>query len=492
MEKENQIKNLVSWFCSKLTIKELIFAVTIISEVILSIRDDIKARNDFKEKHPNYRKFHVDPTTPLIEMPALPKIVPEADFRKLLVQYHLKTGRELKPVKRRKDSQLPPDDSRCPHCDAPSKYLYVNDGRNKSQLLCKICGSLSQSHRIRKESKIKYWCPHCNRALYLWKKDGSKTIYKCGNKACPCYIKNLDNLNDKEKMLQKSGMSSQFKLAYQYREYHFTPAEIKTAQPVKTTHSFNRIHNTFNTVGLVLTYSVSCSFSSRLTRFIMQQVHCINISHQTVLNYQENAAYLAWNFLQKNIGTMNDKQIAVDETYIRIVGKWNYTWFAIGAKSRAIRAFNVSDNRGVLPAIAVLTETMKHAPEKSKYPIEIIADGNPSYDAAVHAINAKKDGTPLKRRKVIGLTNEDDESEQFRPFKQLVERLNRTYKFHTRARCGFKSTNGAVVLTTLFVAYYNFLRPHSSLNYKPPIQLDEFKDINTLQGRWLKMLQLAA
>ena len=89
-------------------------------------------------------------------------------------------------------------------------------------------------------------------------------------------------------------------------------------------------------------------------------------------------------------------------------------------------------------------------------------------------------------------SNEDAESEQFLPFKQIIERLNRTYKFHTRARCGFKNTNGAAVITTLFVAYYNFLRPHSSLEYKPPIQLDLFEEINTIQGKWLKILQNAA
>jgi transposase-like protein/transcription elongation factor Elf1 len=489
MEKENNIKNLVRWLCSKLTIKELVVAITIISEVILGCRDDIKTRNDFKEKHPNYRDFHVDPLQPLTE---IPELIPKNDFKKLLALYRLDKGKELKPVKRHKNSQLPPPYSKCPNCNAPSKYLYVNDGGKKSQLLCKICNTLFQSHRIRIESKTKYWCPHCNRALYLWKNDGSKTIYKCGNKSCPCYIKNLNKLNDKEKMLQKSGMSSQFKLAYQYREYYFTPADLQTAQPLETSHSFSRIHNTFNTVGLVLTYSVSCGLSSRQTCFIMREVHNIKLSHQTVLNYQENAAHLASKFLQKNIGTMTDKQIAADEAYIKINDKWHYTWLVIGAESRAIRAFNVSDNRGVMPALATLTQSMKNAPEKLNHPIEIIADGNPSYDAAVHAINANKDGTPLKRRKVIGLTNLDEESETFRPFKQLIERLNRTYNFHTRARCGFKSTNGAVALTTLFVAYYNFLRPHSSLNFKPPIQLDDFKNISTLQGKWLKLLQSAA
>src|SRR4030065_876798 len=85
----------------------------------------------------------------------------------------------------------------------------------------------------------------------------------------------------------------------------------------------------------------------------------------------------------------------------------------------------------------------------------------------------------------------DSESEEFRPFKELIERLNRTYKFHTRAAGGFNSVNGVIALTTLFVTYYNFLRPHISLNYSVPIPLEPLKGIATLQGKWAKIIKLA-
>ena len=92
---------------------------------------------------------------------------------------------------------------------------------------------------------------------------------------------------------------------------------------------------------------------------------------------------------------------------------------------------------------------------------------------------------------MIGLQNLDAESEEFRPLKQLIERLIRTYNFHTRAACGFNSKNGAVALTTLFVTYYYFLRPHCALNHAVPIPLEDLKDIDTLQGKWAKILQIA-
>jgi len=90
--------------------------------------------------------------------------------------------------------------------------------------------------------------------------------------------------------------------------------------------------------------------------------------------------------------------------------------------------------------------------------------------AIIHFINESYEAN-LAHEKVIGLQNLDSESEEFRPFKKLIERLNRTYKFHIRCAYGFNSRNGAVALTTLFVTHYNFLRPHITLNYSVPIPL---------------------
>jgi len=97
--------------------------------------------------------------------------------------------------------------------------------------------------------------------------------------------------------------------------------------------------------------------------------------------------------------------------------------------------------------------------------------------------------TPLSSR-LIGLqkaklfpeakpkvSNLDNESEQFRPFKQIIKRLNRTYKYHVKPSHGFNCCNGALALITLFVTHHNFLRPYMSLNYKTPVQLQELEGI---------------
>ena len=50
-----------------------------------------------------------------------------------------------------------------------------------------------------------------------------------------------------------------------------------------------------------------------------------------------------------------------------------------------------------------------------------------------------------------------------------------------------------MTLTTLFVSYYNFLRPHSALGYKEPIYIYDLQSkIDTIQTKWIKLLKLAA
>ncbi|NUO07638.1 MAG: transposase [Candidatus Brocadia sp.] len=135
-------------------------------------------------------------------------------------------------------------------------------------------------------------------------------------------------------------------------------------------------------------------------------------------------------------------------------------------------------------------------PPPPEQEITLVTDGNPSYPSGIHFLNSLRTQnnyhSSIQHHKVIGLQNLDKESEEFRPFKQLIERLNRTYKHHVKPANGFNSYNGAVSLTTLFVTHYNFLRPHMALGYKTPVPLPELDSISTIQGKWLKILSLAA
>ncbi len=243
-----------------------------------------------------------------------------------------------------------------------------------------------------------------------------------------------------------------------------------------------------NTLCLALTFHISLGISARKTAYILKNVFELPASYQTILNYTLYAAPYCHKFNFQFKGKVESTQ-AGDETYIKIAGKHAYTYFFITPTRRKISAYHIDDSRDTLPATIAMNEAIRTAPHDQNP--TLITDGNPSYPAGIHFLNQARDENIISHKKVIGLQNLDAESEKFRPFKQLIERLNRTYKFHTQAANGFNSKSGAIALTTLFVTYYNFFRPHASLNYKSPIPRDDLTPIPTLQGKWAKILNTA-
>ena len=55
----------VVWICSKFTRKEIEQIIQGLMEVLANRNPEVKPKDDFKEKHPNYRNFSVDPESPL-------------------------------------------------------------------------------------------------------------------------------------------------------------------------------------------------------------------------------------------------------------------------------------------------------------------------------------------------------------------------------------------------------------------------------------------
>jgi transposase-like protein len=367
--------------------------------------------------------------------------------------------------------------------------LYYNNGKERSQLLCKVCSStFNADNRYKRALKAKYFCPHCHCALYRWKFRLDVIIHKCGNNNCPHRLNAIKQLNPSEQHL-RNFRSSQFKLCYIYREYLFQAKDLTVSSPLKPTVDIRKIYNSPNVLGLILSFLVSFAMSARKTAYIMRVVFNISVSHQTVLNYAEAAAFYCHPFNLRFKGPI-DNDSAGDETYIKIAGKNAFVFLFISAKNHKITAYQVADNRETLPATIAMNEAIRTADPNQK--LTLITDGNPSYTSAVMFLNEHRDkDRQITLKQVIGLQNLDEISTEFRPFKQIIERLNRTFKYHTRPAAGFKAANGAIALTTLIVTHYNFLRPHMALDYKVPIELPELQAVSTIQGRWAKILSMS-
>ena len=179
-----------------------------------------------------------------------------------------------------------------------------------------------------------------------------------------------------------------------------------------------------------------------------------------------------------------------DETYIKVRGIKTYVWFIMDAARRSIIGYRVSDNRGVGPCIMAMRMAFRHLKELPKN-FRFIADGYSAYPlAAQQFFHEFGDAFRFHITQVVGLVNTDAVSEEFRPYKQMVERLNRTYKASYRKTNGFDHIDGANYDLALWVAYYNFLRPHKHNNYRVLNEVDILQGADNMPGKWQLLIYL--
>ena len=494
---KSSILHFAKWICHCLTRPEFDSLMVILQEVQGGSREDFAFREE--KPSPNYRDFSQDDTPPLRERPGRESELGLDDWKERLAAFHAVHGRPLRPVSARSAERRVPEHCRCERCGAPHDYLYLNDGRKATQYRCKVCGRLGAIDHRRKAAKSGLYCPHCGSGLYLWKTGAHEDIYKCRNDKCKYYLGRLASLTPEETRDRGGNRyDPNYKLRYQHREYHIDRTLLKCRRAENAgADALASIRNSTHTLGLVLSMFINLGLSSRQTRDALKGLFGIAVSHQTVVNYVMRAAAAVSGWLDAHLPVPGETA-AGDETYIQVNGVWHYTWFVIDCASRALCGYNLSDSRGAAPALATLINTYGEPQGKDGVQHIFVRDGLGSYDNAIAAYNqmdlkaGRLDGLrALVGKTVAGLENNDDVSEEYRQCKQLVERLNRTYKFHTRPRNGFKDLDGATALTTLFVAYYNHLRPHSQLKGGVPVPLAELAGTEIYPKQWEKLIELA-
>lgn len=424
-----------------------------------------------------YQHLQVD-SLPVIE------VLEKFDYKKLLADYQNKHGKPLKAVQRRKNSTKVPNTVFCPRCKAPHIYLYDNNG-GKGQFWCKVCDChFNYKNRYSKAAILK--CPHCNKTLEKIKERNHFYVFKCKNDDCSFYLHNLATMNKAERKLFQE-KPYKFKTRYIYREFTYDYQPLSKTSPDLPKVDLSKIHSSPHTLGLILTYYANYGISARKTAAMMKDIHNVNISHQTVLNYAEAASKLVKPFVDNYPYDLSGS-FCGDETYLKIKGKWQYLFFFFDAVKKIILSYRISPERDALAAIKALDDTLKKIKSLSDN-LSFVVDGNPSYILAQHFFAQK--GIHFDINQVIGLTNQDKVSREFRPLKQIVERLNRTFKREYKTKYGFNSSAGSETFTILFVAYFNFLRPHSALEKKVPVIIPELNDLPNMPAKWLKLLDMA-
>lgn len=433
----------------------------------------------FDDSHsPKYQKFKTD---------ILPNVIhyETVEYQWLLEYYKQRYGKVVKPVARRSESDIP-EECTCPRCNAPMPYLYKNNG-SKGQLCCKVCATTFSPSENRFSKQHTLRCPYCSHSLVPKKNRKHFIIHKCINPKCSYYLHNKTKVPKEE---LKGYKKNNYKLHYLYREFtvDFFKMDLDTLPKNASSLKFRK--NDAHIMSLCLTMHVNLGLSLRKTAQALKDLYGISISHQMVANYARTAAVVIKPFVDY-YDYKQSSTIVADETYIKVRGIKGYVWLIMDAVSRSILGYQVSDNRSVGPCILAMRMAFRHL-KKLPENFRFIADGYSAYPlAAQQFLRQFGDAFKFNIIQVIGLTNDDKVSKEFRPFKQMVERLNRTFKASYRVSCGYDNYDGANYNVTLWVAYYNFLRPHKVTAYKKPLnEVDMLKGADNMPGKWQLLIFL--
>ena len=384
----------------------------------------------------------------------------------------------ITPVNHRKDF---PYEGTCPHCGADNRYIYLNNG--KRQYACKVCKN-TFTDKVAPRGTSGYYCPFCNSKLSPHHERSGYTVYVCASRKCSYYKENREKEN-KGEALELLTSSKQFRYHYHYREFKFNMDEIRSySSQITGSVDLSRIHVDQHTLGLVLTYYINYGMSSRKVSSIMRDIHGISISHQTVRNYAQSVSALMKDMVDTYPYELSSTQ-AGDETYVHITGKNNYVFFFSDPIKKFITSYQIFRERDTKNAVISMWNVIKKFSEIPDN-LTFITDGNPIYNAA--QVFFELMGIKFDLHQVIGVKNKDETSKKYRPFKQTEERLNRTFKENYYPSCGYGSLDQANSYMVLYVAFFNFLRRHSSLDYRPPIELECLSDTHLMPDKWLKLI----
>ena len=326
---------------------------------------------------------------------------------------------------------------RCPKCNNNQNFhRYGKDISGFQKYHCLVCrhqfapenplGPQGRPH-LQPNQRRYPSCPICGKASFLHHDFEHYSNYRCGDKRC----------------------------------YHsfFAVKPNAIAQPSMSTlfgkTDFKRMRYPVYIVVTALTMFYLGKNSFRNVSLIMRTVFDINVSHTTIANWCTRFAPLFDNMRLKLLPLMdlNSDEWHTDETVVKIAGVKHYLWFVVDSETRFIVGFHLSRHRDSRQAFSVL----KGAANIGK-PGAIVSDRYFAYQSPVRYLF---DG--VKHIRVEDF--KDDISNN------LIECFHKQFKAWYKTKQGFSSFRTANNLISMYIFFFNFVRPHSALNDLTPAQV---------------------
>lgn len=208
--------------------------------------------------------------------------------------------------------------------------------------------------------------------------------------------------------------------------------------------------------------------SFRNIALILETVNNIKVSHTTISNWCKNFAPMFQNISLELIPMLdfNSDEWHADETVVKIAGVKHYIWFIIDSETRFVLGFHLSPHRDSPQAFTLLNSV-----KGLGNPSAIVSDRYSAYKVPVKSV------LNVKHIRVESFKSDISNN--------LIECFNKQFKAWYKTKQGFNSFESANNLISMFVFFFNFVRPHSALNGLTPAQVAGLKLTKKQKQRYL-------
>ena len=320
----------------------------------------------------------------------------------------------------------------CPKCNNNhSFYRYGKDPDGYQKYQCRDCyHQFAPEHPRVREGQIepKYPpCPVCGKASFLHHDHSHYSNYRCWDKKCNHSFFVWKNIS-----IQNPSMSQLF-----------------------GKHNFKRMRHPVYLIITALSMFYLGKNSFRNISLILKTAFNIKVSHTTISNWCSGFAPMFDDMRIRLLPLLDldSDEWHTDETVVKIAGVKHYIWFIIDSETRFVIGFHLSPHRDSPQAVSLL-----HEAKKLGKPRAIVSDRYAAYKVPIKSLF---DGAKHIRVQDF----KDDISNN------LIECFNKQFKAWYKTKQGFSSFQSANNLFSMFVFFFNFVRPHSALNGLTPAQV---------------------
>jgi len=206
----------------------------------------------------------------------------------------------------------------------------------------------------------------------------------------------------------------------------------------------------------------------------LKQFYSLSLDHSNILRRIQKFSIV----IEEYVKTLNPEVADIwnhDEMKIQAGGKWRWLWNVMDNQTKFLITTQVSTHAMIKDSNRFFRSAKEHAKIEPEY---LITDGRHSLTKSI-----KMEMPSTNHVRLTSLTDK-------RQNNQMIERLNGTVRDRVKPMRGFDNVKTAEIMTSAFRNYYNFIKPHNSIDGLTPAGMAGI-GVENSENKWDELLKRA-